>query len=97
MSMKKIELEPEDPQGTGERDLIISVFSYAVRDYLNLGFSSDVQAHDHRQAEAWIESRSMGAFSFEWICQHLNFDSRVLRPLLFKKFRDGVRWEVERE
>jgi hypothetical protein len=97
MSALKFQPIPEEPQGTGERDLMIAVFSYSARDYLNFGLNHDIEAHDHRQAEAWFESKSFEPFSFEWISLHLNYDTRILRPLLKHKRRNGIRWEIQRD
>ena len=91
MGLANILLEPTDDGiildlarktvQAGEQRLMLAILENATEDFQNYLFTTDKKCQElFLEAEQWIlATDDPSFFSFESICDHLNFDSRYMR------------------
>ena len=91
MSLANLLLEPTDDGiiqdlsrktiQAGEQRLMLAILECATEDFQNYLFAADKKGRDlFLEAEQWIlATDDPSFFSFENICDHLNFDSHYMR------------------
>lgn len=68
------EEKPEQP----EKVLLLAILERAIRDCVGTKIGGcAARQHEEREAREWILDRSGREFGFEWVCEHLEFESSV--------------------
>ncbi len=91
-------INPTATNTAGERALLVGVLERGIKDAAGL---FDIAVQDQgtktREATDWLMSEEIEVMSFEWICEHLDFDPHQTREnalIYIEEFRAGNREHI---